>query len=117
MGLDQSFFKNRPQLNENGNFNWDEAKEVLYFRKFWGLHDKIGEVLNETLLNGKTYRLEPEDLVKIRDYIALDGINDYWAFESDDEEVDELPDNFNKAIGVLSRYIALNKPLYYNGDW
>jgi len=103
MGLDQSFYKDR-----NGE------NEVIYFRKFWNLQDKIGDILGETLENGKTYRLETDDLIKIRDYIALDGINDYWAFETDD---DELPDNFNRAIGFLSRYIALKKPLYYNGDW
>lgn len=117
MGLDQSFYANKPQLkDENGNFNWEIAKEVLYFRKFWGLQDKISEVLNEKIENGKTYRLQPSDLIQIRDYIALDGLDDYWAFEVDDES-EELPDNFYRAIGVLSRYIALGKPLFYNGGW
>jgi|GEM_PF-7118832 len=107
MGLDQSFYKEKACENE-----------VLYFRKFYGLQEKIGDILNEQIENGKTYRLEPDDLVKIRDYIALDGIKDYWAFQPDDDEPDdELPENFNRAIGVLSRYIALKKPLYYNGGW
>jgi hypothetical protein len=64
MGLDQSFYKEKACENE-----------VLYFRKFWALQEKIGDILDEQLENGKTYRLQPDDLVKIRDYIALDGIN------------------------------------------
>lgn len=104
MGLDQNFYKEKECINE-----------VLYFRKFWGLQEKIGEVLNETILDGKTYRLETDDLIKIRDYIALNGLNDYWAFEVEDDE--ELPPNFLTAIGVLTRYIVLKKPLFYNADW
>lgn len=102
MGLDQFFYKEKKRENE-----------VLYFRKFWNLHDKISEILNECLENGEFYRLEPSDLIKIRDYIISDGFIDYWAFKTDDE----LPDNFYKTIGVLSAYSALNKPLYYNPDW
>lgn len=105
MGLDQNFYKDK-----------NCEKEVLYFRKFYELQDKIGAILGEQIENSKTYRLQPEDLVQLRDYIALDGLNDYWAFEMDNED-DDLPKNFNKALGVLSFYIASNKPLYYNGDW
>lgn len=105
MGLDQNFYTDK-ECN----------KEILYFRKFNALHSKIGDILDETLLNGKTYRLEREDLEKIRHYIALDGINHYWAFQNDEEDT-ELPENYLRCLGILTRYIALNKPLFYNADW
>lgn len=103
MGLDQSFYKDKKC-----------EQEVLYFRKFSGLQAKIGEILDEIMINGKTYRLETEDLIKIRDYIALDGLELYWFFNPYE---DELPESFNKAMGVLSRFIVLDEPLFYNGDW
>jgi hypothetical protein len=110
MGLDQTFYKDK-----------EEEKELVYFRKFHKLQNKISEVLGEELENGKIYRLQPDDLIKIRDYLASDAINDYlpsWLIdEEEDEDNNELPNNFITAIGILSRYIALNKPLYYNGNW
>ena len=108
MGLDQSFYKEK-----------DCKNEVLYFRKFHQLQYAIDDILNEAIESGKTYRLQPDDLEKVRDYIAK-NINDYWAFDyyDDDDEGDiELPEDFKNALGVLSYYIIMNKPLYYNGDW
>lgn len=104
MGLDQSFYKEKECENE-----------VLYFRKFWALQDKIGDILNENIQNGKTYRLETDDLKEVRDYIAK-NINDYWAFENGEED-ESLPENFLRALGILSYYISIRKPLFYNGDW
>lgn len=105
MGLDQSFY--RDKQNE---------KEVLYFRKFWDLQEAIGHVLNEAVENGKTYRLQPEDLILVREYIAQNP-GDYWAFDSDYFEAEDLPENFFYVLGVLTYFIETKQPLYYNGDW
>jgi hypothetical protein len=101
MGLDQSFYKDKETQNE-----------VLYFRKFHALQSEIGEILKEQIENGKTYRLQPEDLIKLRDYLATEGLHEYWAYDTD-----EPSDSYFHALGVLSYYIGLNKPLWYNGDW
>ena len=109
MGLDQSFYrKNKPELEE----------EVVYFRKFWALHEYIGVVLNETIENGDTYRLQPEDLERIAKFIARNP-ELYWAYNPEDESEDalDLPDQFYEAIGKLTYYAAKGIPLFYNGDW
>jgi len=100
MGLDQSLYKNK-----------DLKEEILYFRKFHTLHSKIEQVLGEVLENGKTYRLNKEDLIQVSDYIAKEGLLEYWVW--DDDHID----NFYKALGALSYYISKDKPLYYNADW
>jgi hypothetical protein len=110
MRLDQSFYKDK-----------QEEKEVIYFKKFHKLHNKISEVLGEKVENGQKCILQPEDLIKIRDYLAADGIDDYYPIilsdDGEEDNDDDLPNNFLMAIGILSRHIALNKPLYYNGSW
>lgn len=104
MGLDQSFYTNKK-----------EDKEILYFRKFRGLHHEIETILGETLENAKTYRLNKEDLEKLVAYIVTYK-DKYWAFENE-EDPEELPDNFFRTIGILTYFIIVDKPLYYNGDW
>jgi hypothetical protein len=109
MGLDQSFYrKDKPEL-EN---------EVLYFRKFWALHEYIGDLISERLENGETYRLQPDDLDKIAKFIALNP-ELYWAYDREDESEDglDLPDQFYQAVGKLTYYAAKGIPLFYNGDW
>lgn len=102
MGLDQSFYIDK-----------QEEKEVLYFRKFHGLHQEIQTILGEKLENGKTYRLNKADLEKVVAYVITYG-DRYWGWET---ESDELPETFYKTLGVLTYYVAVDKPLYYNGDW
>jgi hypothetical protein len=102
MGLDQSFYKDKERQNE-----------LLYFRKFRGLHHEIESILGEQLENGKTYRLNKADLEKVVAYIIAYS-SDYWAWET---ENDEVPETLYKALGVLTYYAVLDKPLYYNGDW
>jgi hypothetical protein len=104
MGLDQSFY-----IKKN------EEQEVLYFRKFYGLHDEIQTIVGEKLENAKTYRLNKADLEKLVAYIVTYK-HMYWAFQNEDDS-EELPNNFFKAIGVLTYFIIIDKPLYYNGDW
>lgn len=105
VGLDQSFYVKQG----------DQTKEVLYFRKFWNLQDYIGEMFNETILNFKIYRLEPDDLNRIADYLVF-NYDKYWAF-ADDFDTADIPDTVFETIGKLKYYAVKNIPLYYRGDW
>jgi hypothetical protein len=107
MGLDQSFYKVK---------DTDIDQEVLYFRKFWALHDHIGDVLGTPLENGGLYRLQPEDLTKVAEFI-LANPELYWAYNIEEDDAKDLPDAMFAVVGKLFYYAQKGEPLFYSGDW
>jgi hypothetical protein len=112
MGLDQSFYKEKPKVDKDGYLDLETKEEVLYFRKFHDLHAKISDIVGGAG-NAEVIRLQPNDLKKLVNFI-VENHNLYWAYDSED---DELPETLFKAIGILTYYAKKSKPLFYVGDW
>lgn len=115
MGMDQSFYVKKQKQDNDGYLDTEHADEVIYFRKYHELQSFISNLMGGTE-NAEQVRLQPEDLVKVRDFIVQDQ---NWRFDLDEEVYSGFKPNeeFFRVLGVLTYYIGLDKPLFYIGDW
>lgn len=112
MGLDQSFYKTKPNVDSDGYLDLETKEEVLYFRKFYELQGYISDIVGG-VDNAEVIRLQPKYLKKLKKFL-IENHNLYWAYDSENEEI---PKTLFEAIGVLEYYASKNKPLFYVGDW
>lgn len=115
MGLDQSFYRERPAVDKDGYLKLEQENEILYFRKYHNLHDFI-DMLVDGAPNSQLVRLNPDDLLRLKEFIIQD---EDWRMSLDFEERDQFIPNekFFEVIGIFDYYARIDKPLYYMGDW
>ena len=111
MGLDQSFYNRKQKIDAEGYVDITQQDEVLYFRKYHSLHQFIDSLVGGAG-NGEMIRLNPDELLKVKQFILED---EGWSEYSEGEFVEDKM--FFRTIGVLEYYAFIDKPLYYMGDW
>lgn len=113
MGLDQSFYTERPKKDKDGHLDLSEVNELIYFRKYHRLDLYISNLIGG-VENGGVHPLNSKELGKIINFIMED--KSYWAWV-EEEDTEELTLEFYEVVGKLTYYKSIGKKLYYCSDW
>jgi hypothetical protein len=106
MGLDQYFYQKNPKEKDS-----IFVDQVVYFRKNWGLHDKIEQILGKPVENCSCVYLNDEQLNRVAHFLRNDET--YWGRGIEAEQGFEYFDSYLSAVGALLLY----KGLWYCPDW